>query len=107
MRNKFKRTYNIKYLRRKATKAKLDSFRKAPKYKYGYKVPHSFVDAEHLDKEHSNTKWADARTTEFEKLDEYEVFEDIGHPKDGAKIPSGFRKIRIHVVYDVKNDGRH
>ena len=34
MRNIFKKSFNIKYLRRKATKTKLDSFKKTPKYKY-------------------------------------------------------------------------
>ena len=41
MKNEFKRSFNVKYLKRKASKAKLDSFRKAPNYTYGYKVPHS------------------------------------------------------------------
>ena len=35
------------------------------------------------------------------------MFEDIGDPKKGAKYPAGYKKIRIHVTYDVKNDGRH
>ena len=46
MKNKFKKLFNIKYLRRKATKAKLDSFRKIPKYRYEYMVLHSYEDAE-------------------------------------------------------------
>ena len=54
-----------------------------------------------------NTRWADARKLEFEKLKEYEVFCDKGDPKRGARYPAGYIKIRIHVVYDVKNDGRH
>lgn len=103
----FQQSNNIKHLKRKASKAKLDSFRRVPKYKCGYEVLHSFADAEPLDKEHKNTKWVDARATDFDKLDEYKVFKDLGHPKDGAKIPTGFQTIRIHIVYDVKNDERH
>ena len=107
MRNKFKRSFNIKYLKRKATTAKIDSFKKAPKYKYGYEVPTSYEDAERLDNQNKNHLWREVRATEFEKLDKYEVFEDLGDPKRGARIPSGYRTIRIHIVYDVKNDGRH
>ena len=107
MRNKFKRSFDIKYLKRKATKAKIDSFKKAPKYKYGYKVPTSYEDAERLDNQNKNHLWREARATEFEKLDKCEVFKDLGDPKKGTRIPSGYRTIRIHIVYDVKNDGRH
>ena len=37
-------------------------------------------------------------------MDEYEVFDDLG--KDG-RPPEGYKKIRVHIVYDIKHDGRH
>ena len=107
MRNRFTAHYNIKYLTRQVTRAKAEAFRKAPKYKYGYEVPYNYEDSVRLDEENKNTRWADARTEESDKLDDYEVFEDIGDPKKGAKYPAGYKKIRIHVIYDVKNNGRH
>ena len=59
-----------------------------------------------LDKRNGNTKWADATKLELKQIDDYEAFEDIGH-KDKVGIPAGFKKIRVHLVYDCKHDGRH
>lgn len=42
----------------------------------------------------------------MEKLREYEVFEDWGNTKRGAKIPVGYQKIKVHLVFYVKHDGR-
>ena len=39
-------------------------------------------------------------------METHEVFIDKGlYSKVG--IPAGFRKIRVHMVFDVKHDGRH
>ena len=38
------------------------------------------------------------------QLHEYKTFKDLGK---GAKLPEGYRKIRVHLVFDVKHDGRH
>ena len=39
-------------------------------------------------------------------METHEVFIDKGlYSKVG--IPEGFRKIRVHMVFDVKHDGRH
>ena len=37
-------------------------------------------------------------------MKEFSVFKDIGK---GAKVPDGFKNICVHMVYDVKHDGRH
>ena len=34
----------------------------------------------------------------------YKVFKDIGKY---ASIPEGYKNIRVHMVYNVKHDGRH
>ena len=107
MQNRFTAHYNIKFLKRQPTKAKTKAFRRAPKYKCRYEVPYNYEDSVRLDKENKNTKWADAWTEEFDKLDEYELFKDIGDPKKGANYPAEYKKIQIYVIYDVKNDGRH
>jgi hypothetical protein len=36
------------------------------------------------------------------QLDDYSTFKDVG-----KVIPDGYKKIRVHLVYDVKHDGRH
>jgi hypothetical protein len=37
---------------------------------------------------------------------EYEVFLNKGEFHEG-KIPEGYRKIKVHTIFDVKHDGRH
>jgi hypothetical protein len=40
------------------------------------------------------------------QLAEYDTFRDLGH-KDTASPPTGYKKIRTHLIYDCKHDGRH
>jgi hypothetical protein len=35
-----------------------------------------------------------------------DTFRDLGH-KDTASPPTAYKKIRTHLVYDCKHDGRH
>ena len=45
-----------------------------------------------------NTLWREAEQRELNQIDEYETFKDMGrdvHPK-------GYKKIRVHMVYNVK-----
>jgi hypothetical protein len=41
---------------------------------------------------------------ELTQLNEYNTFKDLGSQ---ASAPHGFKKIRAHLVYDMKHDGRH
>jgi len=84
--------------------AKLHSFHEAPCYKYGYEVPKNYDHAIRLDERNGNTKWQEATTLEMTQLDDYDTFTDLGK---GAKIPDGYKKICVHLVYDVKHDGHH
>jgi len=84
--------------------AKLRSFRTSPKYKYGFQIPNDFHHALRLDAKNGNTKWQDSTKVEIESMDEYETFKDLG--KEGI-APNGFKKIHVHLIYDVKHDGRH
>ena len=74
----------------------------APKYKYGFEVPPDFKPAKELDKKNGNTKWQDA--TELQQLDAYKVFNNLGKRSQG---PKGYKKIQVHLIFDVKHDGRH
>ena len=50
------------------------------------------------------TKWQTAAHQEMSQLDEYDTFHTL--PK-GSSPPPGYKKIRVHLVYAVKHDGRH
>ena len=91
---------------RMVNQAKLRSFNTAPRYKYGYEVPRTYDQAMRLDERNKNTLWKDAVSLEFAQINEYDTFIDKGHHTK-VKPPSGYKKIRVHLVFDVKHDGRH
>jgi Reverse transcriptase (RNA-dependent DNA polymerase) len=57
-----------------------------------------------LDKHNDNQVWKDAKIKEIQSLNDYNVFNNLGK---GTPFPQGFKKIRCHMIYDVKHDGRH
>jgi hypothetical protein len=86
--------------------AKMKSYRQSPKYKFGYRIPKDYEEALKLDELNQNTKWEDATVTEMSQLKEYECFINAGiYGQD--KPPGGHKKIRAHLVFDVKHDGHH
>ena len=89
---------------RMANQAKLRSFRTAPKYKCGFEVPKDYDDAVRIDRGNGNRKWQDAIDLEFKQLMDYDTFHDLGYK---APTPDGYKPIRVHLVFDVKHDGRH
>ena len=56
-----------------------------------------------IDKKNGNRKWAEALKLEIDQQHEYDTYKDIG---DGP-APEGYKKIKVHFVFDVKHDGRH
>ncbi len=86
--------------------AKLRSYNTAPRYKYGFEIPRDYAHAMRLDEQNKNTKWKDAVALELLQIQEYETFKDLGH-KSVGRPPQGYKKIRVHLVFDVKHDGRH
>ena len=89
---------------RMVKQAKLRSYKYSPKYMFGFEVPRNYAHALELDKKNGNTKWKDSTDLEIEQLHDYKSFRDMGR---GVKIPEGYKKIRTHLVYAVKHDGRH
>ena len=73
---------------------------------YGYQVPKDYKEAILLDKKNGNTRWADCTSLELQQMQDYQVFIDKGLFSDTG-IPIGFKKIRVHLIYAVKHDGRH
>ena len=96
---------NKKYVRM-VNQSKLRSYNSAPRYKYGFEIPRNYAHALVLDERNKNTKWKDAVELELLQIQEYETFKSLGH-KSRAKVPGGYKKIRVHLIFDVKHDGRH
>ena len=104
---RFKRIANRdKHIRRLVKQAKLRSFRVTPKYKYGFSIPRNYKEALEFDERNGNHKWQEANVLEHAQLTDYAVFKNKGEFHD-AKIPEGYRKIKVHTIFDVKHDGRH
>ena len=59
-----------------------------------------------LDESNKNTKWKDVIAAELDQQMENETCKDLGH-KSKSKPLIYFKKIRVHFVYDVKQDGHH
>ena len=93
-----------KKMLRLANQAKLQSFRNRPVYKFGVQIPRSHEEAMLFDKQNGNDNWLQAEKRELAQINEYKTFKDLG--KDG-KPPKGYKKIRVHMVYDFKHDGRY
>ena len=57
-----------------------------------------------FDAKNGDTRWQDAEKIELDAIIGYNTFNDLGR---GVPAPVGYKKIRVHMVYDVKHDGRH
>jgi hypothetical protein len=93
-----------KKMLRMVNQSKLRSYKTSKKYMYGFEIPRDYEDARRLDKLHDNDKWQHATKLEMEQLHEYDAFHDKGI---GTTPGEGFKKIRVHLVYACKHDGRH
>ena len=72
----------------------------------GFQVLRDYNEALLLDQQNGNTKWQDCTALEMQQLKEYQTFIDKGLYSQ-TSIPKGFKKIKVHLVYAVKHDGRH
>ena len=94
---------NDKVLRRRVNQAKLHSFRHKPVYMFGVLVPRNYDQAIQLDRENGNNLWQESVDKELAQIDEYDTFQDKGK---GFNPGSGWKKIRVHLVFACKHDGR-
>ena len=65
-----------------------------------------------FDSENKNSKWYDAIKLEMESMLEYKVFKKwnkaiLDKHKKVMNPPKGYHRIRVHLVFAVKFDGRH
>jgi hypothetical protein len=86
--------------------AKLKSFHTAPRYKYGFENPRTYEQAKRIEAKNGITLWGDANVLELNQIDEYVTFIIKGYYSK-ATPPGGYKKIRVHIVYDFNHDGRH
>ena len=91
---------------RMLNQAKLRSYRTSPRYKFGYELPRNndYEHAVQLDKRNGNRLWQEATQIEMNQHNEYKTYKYLGY---NAKAPDGYKKIRVHIVWDVKHDVRH
>ena len=82
--------------------AKLRSYIRAHKFKYGIEVPRDYDHAMEIDCSNQNHEWKKAIDLEMSQLDEYDTFID-----NGKIWPGGYKKLKIYLVFDVQHDGRH
>ena len=101
-----------KQLTRARKQSKIRQVRHAKNYMFGFLIPRKYIEALEFDKANNNSKWYDATIIELDSIHSYEVFQK--HEKaqydDKKKVinaPPGYQKIRVHLIFAVKYDGRH
>ncbi|KAL7577484.1 hypothetical protein ACA910_004765 [Epithemia clementina (nom. ined.)] len=104
-------TKTSKRLIRAAKQSQIKQTRHSIKYQFGFQVPRDYKEAVELDTKHGNTKWQDAIEMKLLQISSYDTFKDYGKAQwSNGKItnaPPGYQKIRVHLVFAVKHDGRH
>ena len=101
-----------KVLQREINQSKLRQVRRRTKVKFGYEVAQDFADAKRLDEQNGNTLFMDATKLEMSQIKDYTVFEKgpkaiYAGTKKPVNAPAGYQYARVHLIYDVKHDGRH
>jgi hypothetical protein len=74
------------------------------KYKLGIQVPKGIKNAIDIDQKNGNQLWQEAINTELKQLTDYLTFIVL---YSGEDIPTGYRKITYHMVFDIKYDLRY
>ena len=78
-----------------------------------YLIPNNYQEALQLDEQNGNSKWYDATKLEMDQINQSKIFQDHGKAKIDLKsrnisnAPEGYQKIRVHLIFPVKHDGRH
>ena len=75
----------------------------ATKYVFGVKTPRNYQEALAFDKANGNTFWVDATKKEMDQIKAYNTFKDTGK---GARVPSGYQQVHVHLIHANKFDMR-
>ena len=98
-----------KVLARAIKQSKIRQVRRSQTYMF---APRNYMEAMQFDSENKNSKWYDAIKLEMESMLEYKVFKRwdkaiLDKHKRVTNPPKGYHRIKVHVVFAVKFDGRH
>ena len=101
-----------KQLSRAIKQSQMRQVRHAKKYMFGFLIPRNYTEALEFDKANNNSKWYDATKAELDSIHSYEVFQkhekaQYDTQREVMNAPSGHQKIRVHLIFAVKYDGRH
>ena len=101
-----------KLLTRVIKQSKIRQVRHAKKYMFSFLIPRNYTEALEFDKANNISKWYDATKAELDSIHSYEVFkkhEKAQYDKQKKVINAtpGYQKIRVHLIFAVKYDGRH
>ena len=101
-----------KVLARAIKQSKIRQVRRSQTYMFGYLIPRNYMEAMQFDSENKNIKWYDAIKLEMESMSEYKVFKKwdkaiLDKHKKVKNPPKGYHRIKVHLVFAVKFDGRH
>ena len=101
-----------KVLARAIKQRKIRQVRRSQTYMFGYLIPRNYMEAMQFDSENKNSKWYDAIKMEMDSMREYKVFQKwdkaiLDKHKKVMNSPKGYHRIKVHLVFAVKFDGRH
>ena len=101
-----------KVLRRAIKQSKIRQVRRSQTYMFGYLIRRNYMEAMQFDSENKNIIWYDAIKLEMESMLEYKVFKKwdkaiLDKHKKVMNPPKGYHRIKVHLVFAVKFDGRH
>ena len=79
---------------------------------FGYLIPRNYMEAMQFDSENKNSKWYDAIKLEMDpcrntKYSKNGTKQSLINIKNLKKPPKGYHRIKVHLVFAVKFDGRH
>ena len=101
-----------KVLARAIKQSKIRQVRRSQTYMFGYIIPRNYMEAVQFDSKNKNSKWYDAIKLEMEFMLEYKVFKKwdkaiLDKYKKVMNFPKSYHRIKVHLVFAVKFDGRH
>ena len=101
-----------KILTRAIKQSKIRQVMRSQTYMFGYPIPRTYSEAIQFDTENKNSKWYDVIKFKMESILEYVVFKMwdkaiLNNHKKIINPHNGYHKIKVHLVFAVKFDGRH
>jgi hypothetical protein len=90
---------NLKIMKRmiNTSKARKNEIR----YKFGVRIPRNVKEAHMIDAQNGDKLWAEAIQREMDQIKEFKTCHSIGLD---AKVPNGYQRIPVHLVFDVKEN---